>query len=335
VGDAAGEEHEEQHRDDASEAREHARQRSAARVSVTSRGPAPTLRSSRAADRVRVATWNCFGVPGGFVGLLTGRPNLPERLRSAPIARALAPYDVICIQENFLDSVSEFVEELADLLDMRVWHDRMLPEVLERSVFGAGLAILSAQPLEVRLRMFDVPACGMDMWASKGFASCELRTPSGASFRVVNLHLQSDDPPLRPSIYGPARSAQLRVLLDDLDRLEKMPTIVCGDLNVPEGSDEYREILLPSMRTYGFTEVAEGMGLQTYSPSRNWMVKKYDPHALDMRVDYVWTRSGDGRRFRTEGTPKLLLEEPLDEREGLFASDHFGVGVDLVLEDDE
>src|SRR4051812_2911047 len=89
-------------------------------------------------DLLRVATWNCWGAPGGLYGFFTGTPNVPERLRSQFIARELAGYDVICIQENFLDKVAFFIEEVADILGMEVWHDRRIRRIMERSSYGAG-----------------------------------------------------------------------------------------------------------------------------------------------------------------------------------------------------
>ena len=272
--------------------------------------------------------------------MLFGEPHLPERLRLGPIARALSGYDVICVQESFLDSVADFLAELADRLGMMLWHDRMLPHIRERSPFGGGLAILAPQPLDVVFEPFAVRASGFDAWACKGFASCDMRTASGARYRVVNLHLQSDDPKQYPALYGQARAAQLSVLLDALDRSgEPRPTVVCGDLNVQEGSDEYHQVLLPSMRDRGFVDVAEGLGLVTYAPGKNALLARLDPHAPDVRIDYVWTRDAGEHRWRVLDAPRLILSEPLvpdaDERAGsvpLFASDHFGIGVDLALE---
>src|SRR5436190_20760751 len=110
----------------------------------------------------------------------------------------------------------------------------MVSHVMERSVFGGGLAIMSTQPLDVTFEIFPGPASGFDAYACKGYATCELRTPGGTPFRVVNLHLQADDPKHLPEIYGPARVNQLATLLDGLRGREHLPTVVCGDLNVPE-----------------------------------------------------------------------------------------------------
>lgn len=307
---------------------------------VEGRRRPPAHYTSCVTDRLRVATWNCFGVPAGVFGWLLGEPHLPERFHTAHIARALASYDVICVQESFLDAVSEFFEELAERLEMKLWHDRMLPHVRERSPFGGGLAILTAQPLDVHFEIFNVRASGMDAWACKGFATCDLRTRAGTKYRVVNLHMQADDPPDQPAIYGHARASQLATLLDSLDRaVEPCPTVVCGDLNVREGSDEYHQVLRPSMRERGFVDVAEGMGLVTYAPARNALLARLDPSAADARIDYVWTRDAAGLAWRVTTPPHLVLSEPfteasLEERRSipLFASDHFGIGVELALD---
>ena len=286
-------------------------------------------------DRIRVATWNCFGVPSGLYGVLFGEPHLPQRFRIAQIARALAPYDVICVQESFLDSVAAFFQELAHDLGMQLWHDRMLPHVLERSVFGGGLAILARQPLDVTFEMFATRGCGFDAWACKGYATCELKTASGAPFRLVNLHLQSDDPKLAPHVYLPSREAQLDHLLAGLRRIApQLPTLLCGDLNVPEGSDEYDQVLAPRMHAHGYVDVASGLGLHTYAPAKNSLLARLEPDAPDSRFDYIWTRNSPERSFRIVAPPELFLTEALGEpHEGpLFASDHFGIGVALALE---
>ena len=287
-------------------------------------------------DRIRVATWNCFGVPAGVFGFLFGSPHLPERFRIAQIARALASYDVVCVQESFLDAVAEFFDELADLLGLHLWHDRMLPHVRERSMFGGGLAILATQPLDVAFKIFPAKASGFDAWACKGYATCELTTRSGAAFRLVNMHLQSEDPKDEPAVYLRARAAQIDSFLDGLAALtDKKPTIVCGDLNVPEGSDEYHRVLLPRMAAHGFTDVGSGMGLLTYTPARNALLRALDPHAIEARYDYVWTADGERHHFRVRTPPELLLAEPLsavdETAPPLFASDHFGIGVELEL----
>ena len=287
-------------------------------------------------ERVRVATWNCWGAPGGVYGFLTGTPNAPERLRSQEIARSLRSYDVICIQENFLDKVASFIEEVADLLGMEVWHDRMLPHVMQKSTYGAGLAILSAQPLDVTLEMFSSKASGFDAYASKGYATCELTTRGGERFRVVNLHLQSDDPKWAPEIHQRARSAQIAALVDGLERLGSVPTVLCGDLNVPAGSDEYHQVLLPRMRAIGFCDIAEGLELFTYAPARNSMLARHTPDdKIDARFDYIWTRDTPRRGFQMVSPPELLLADPFPRQSArgqlLYASDHFGIGVELEL----
>jgi endonuclease/exonuclease/phosphatase family metal-dependent hydrolase len=279
-----------------------------------------------------VATWNCFGVPAGLAGVMFGTPHVPERFVAEKVAKALEGYDVICVQESFLDAVAEFMGEVAERLGMHLWHDRSLAHVLDTSPFGGGLAILAPQPIEVVFEMFEERGCGFDAWACKGFATCELRTRAGERFRVANLHFQSDDPKLAPHVYVPARAAQLEALLDALQQSEGgIPTIVCGDLNVPEGSEEYHRVLAPQMRKHNFVDVALGMGLHTYTPARNALVARLDPLAEGVRVDYIWTSDGAGRTWRTVTPPTLLLAEPMGEQEHMYASDHFGIGVELEL----
>ncbi len=284
-------------------------------------------------SRVRVATWNCFGVPSGLLGVVLGKPHHPARFRVEAIARAFGAYDVVCVQESFLDDVATFFHDVADRLGRHLWHDRQLPHVLARSRFGGGLVIIDTSPLEVSFETFAERGCGFDAWAIKGFAVCSPRTHEGERYRLVNLHLQSDDPILAPHVYKPARMAQLEALLAALERPDLpgagLPTIICGDLNVPEGSDEYHQLLVPRMRAFGFHDVAAGYGLHTYSRTKNAIVARLDERATDVRVDYIF---GDAR-VRAISEPHLLLADSIGhvDEPPVFASDHFGIGIELEL----
>ena len=81
-------------------------------------------------------------------------------------------------------------------------------------------------------------------------------------------------------------------------------------------------------------DVASGLGLHTYAPAKNSLLARLEPDAPDARFDYILTSKGPSLSFRVVAPPQLFLTEALGEpHEGpLFASDHFGIGVELALE---
>ncbi len=286
------------------------------------------------APRVRIATWNCFGSITSLQGLLLARPRFPERLVSPALPRALAAFDVVCVQENFLPFVTTALEEVAHEARMRLWYDRDLPGIAERSVFGGGLAILSRRaPRSVTFTTFEGRSHGFDAYACKGFAVAEFDSPGGR-YRVVNTHLQADDPVFGVGDARAVRAAQFEALLAALD--PRVPTVLAGDLNVPYGSDEYAATVAPALDRAGLRDHGAGLPLVTFDPVTNDLLRAVGPTEVPARLDYVLSLGSDALRWTERAAPRLVLAEPLDEpldggRGRMFASDHYGLGVTLEL----
>jgi len=117
---------------------------------------------------------------------------------------------------------------------------------------------------------------------------------------------------------------------DDEDDPTYFPVVILADLNAEPGSDELRYLTgLTSLGTRGvrFADVwrygGPGPGY-TYDPCNAYAA---EAHEHPRRIDYVLIRGpGDGGTGRPHA-PRLAFTEPLD---GVYASDHFGVVVDLA-----
>jgi hypothetical protein len=145
-------------------------------------------------ERVRIATWNCFGVPPSAEDFFAGNPFWPERFDSKALLSELACHDVVCIQENLLEGVRARLARIqADAGFTELWFDPMGPDLEDGTFVGGGLAILSRFPLSVRFVRLPRGA-GPDGFARKGFAVADVGLPSGRVIHVVNTHLQADDP---------------------------------------------------------------------------------------------------------------------------------------------
>lgn len=285
---------------------------------------------------VRLATWNCFGAPQSLEDFLEGRPFWPERLLSPSVIEALSGYDIVCIQENFVGGVHERLEALRVAGGFsELWHDPPGPDGVDKTLVGAGLVILSRFPLKARFLRLP-RGVGADGFARKGAALAEVRLPGGRELFLVNTHLQADDGRVSPEECHAVRKDQVDVLADALrDPLASgVPTVLCGDLNVPCGTSEYER--LARRLGEGLSDHTARAGLLTYDTERNDVARAFHEGGPERAlIDYVWTsRRAAPTRIGME------LVAPLGELSGCparyegraFASDHFAVGVEFFID---
>jgi len=285
---------------------------------------------------VRLATWNCFGAPQSLEDFLEGRPFWPERLGSPAVIEALSRFDIVCIQENFVGGVHERLEALRVAGGFsELWHDPPGPDGVDKTFVGAGLVILSRFPLKTRFLRLP-RGVGADGFARKGAALAEVRLPGGRELYLVNTHLQADDGRVSPEACLHVRKAQVEVLCDALREpvSSGVPTVLCGDLNVPCGTTEYEGLA----RRLGerLTDHTARAGLLTYDTEQNDVARAFHEGGPERAlIDYVWTSQ--------RATPERIAMElvaPIGELLGCppqyagraFASDHFGVGVTIKID---
>ena len=289
-----------------------------------------------ARDQLRIATWNCFGVPQSFEDFALGRPFWPERLVAPEVVSALSGFDVVCVQENLTDRVRESLEVLAAAAGFEaLWFDPMGPDGPTGTFVGGGLAILSRFPIDVRFTRLPRGA-GPDGWARKGFAVADVTLPSGRGIHVVNTHLQADDYTVPGDACLEARAEQLAELVAAVEALGHTgrPAVLCGDFNVAHGSDEFARV--EAALGPGLVELASRAGLATYDTGRNDLAATFHSGGPERaQLDHLWVTVG---AFEVEDV-RMVLDEPLgdlgeapaayDKRP--FASDHFAVGATLTV----
>jgi endonuclease/exonuclease/phosphatase family metal-dependent hydrolase len=295
-------------------------------------------------ETIRIATWNCFGTPVCADDFFSGRPFWPERFESAAVIETLSAFDVVCIQENFVERVRaalDHVRERAGFTEL--WFDRMGPDAEDGTFSGSGLAILSRWPLRTVFHRYARGA-GPDGFARKGLAVAEVILPSGREVVVVNTHLQADDPHVPIEECREARAGQLTALADLIapHRRAGRPVVVCGDLNVAHGSDEYASLLalLGGRSTAeeamgALLDLTGAAGLRTYDVDRNDLAATFHSGGPDRALfDYIWVSPGfHAHEVRT------ILDQPLADLGApppphgarAFPSDHFGVGATLHI----
>jgi len=197
---------------------------------------------------------------------------------------------------------------------------------------GSGLLVLSRAPFEdvhfeaYVLRGFPQRVWHADYHAGKGFCALRFATAGGAVTLVdTHLHAQYGDDTYNDEY--PHRVAQLVQLAGALATIPN-PVIAAGDFNMEEGRREYAIFRgLTGMRD----AAAELDHRQPTTLGANPYRHERAPHA-DERIDYVFTRDGDGGRLRVRSIERIFDEPPAGGPAAF--SDHAGLVAEIDLEPD-
>jgi endonuclease/exonuclease/phosphatase family metal-dependent hydrolase len=175
-----------------------------------------------APGRLRVLTYNVHGLPS----LVTGDDTLA---RQAAIRPLLEPFDVVGLQEDFMD-------EGHALLTGEATHAARtrFADALEGRVYGSGLALLSRRPIasveNVHYEAFHgLLDAGSDGMASKGFQVARLELAPGVELDVYGSHLDAG----RGEGDEAARAAQVEQLVASMQgRSAGRAVLFLGDTNL-------------------------------------------------------------------------------------------------------
>lgn len=208
--------------------------------------------SAHGDDRVRVVTWNTWGLP---------EPFAPGRARRLPRIHQALPdlgADVVALQELWRGA-----RRL--ISGPRVW----VPDTRGDS----GLAIYTPHPTSPPRALSFTHASGLDALKRKGAMHTRVETPSGA-LDVVAVHLQAG----RTRRAAATRALQIEELLAWTADL-RGPTVLLGDVNLT-GACPGDRASEAALQAGGFTDVARSLG----STAPTW--------GGGHRLDRVFVRGG-------------------------------------------
>jgi len=195
--------------------------------------------------------------------------------------------------------------------------------------YGAGItmgnAVLSRWPIAAT-RVYPLPACGTD--ERRSLVVAEITSPHGKiPFFVTHLNWKLHESAVREQqVQEVAERVKAEAPIDGL------PPILVGDFNAQPEAAEIR--FLKGLQSLGgksvyfadcFEQTGEGLGV-TFDGTRNKFAEQYHEHPR--RIDYVFVRGPDKQ---VRGKPRLsrvVFDEP---RNGVFATDHFGVMAEISI----
>ncbi|HKO48128.1 MAG TPA: endonuclease/exonuclease/phosphatase family protein [Polyangiaceae bacterium] len=247
-----------------------------------------------APERLRVLSWNAWGLPAVST-------NLQARMTALPDAIAKLDPDLILLQEIWAESDGLTIKRGLER------HGYRYASHLAHTRYGmTGLFAASKLPLEnIGFLPFASGQIGHSFWhlewlAAKGIATFLVRTPVG-ELEVQNTHLQAQYDTDSYAAERLSQASQILSMRQDWSR----PLVLGGDFNT--GSEE-----LPRQALIDLDELRD----TTPSP----------------RPDTIFVRNGSSSRIRVIET-RQALTEPILLENGVTTvlSDHPAVVVDLEL----
>lgn len=232
--------------------------------------------------RLTVATWNVLAAPwaapafypAGMDPALLDRRTRAERTRS--VLQSLGA-DVVCLQET---TPPDLVRPLEDGLDLqfdvhaapngrRLWSNWSTPDVPWEP---NGTAILWRRGALVDVETGEVALSDDGNIAATLTAR---HAASGATVRVVSVHLDADQPE--------RRYRQLSVALSAFDAARAVIDVVAGDCN----EDTVGTSLSSAIADFGFQDALSGVG--NSDPTHPY-ARPSDDFASVGRIDHIFVR---------------------------------------------
>lgn len=188
-----------------------------------------------------------------------------------------------------------------------------------------GNAALSRWPIRTR-RVFPLPSGGTDENRSMLFV--EIDSPHGLlPFFVTHLNWK-----LHEGVVREEQVQEVAARVMESAPIDGLPPILVGDFNAQPEAAEVR--FLKGLQSLGgksvyfadcFEQRGEGSGV-TFDGTRNAFAEQYHEHPR--RIDYVFVRGPDKKVRGKPLSARVVFDEP---REGVFASDHFGVLAEISI----
>ncbi|WP_380169915.1 endonuclease/exonuclease/phosphatase family protein [Kineococcus sp. DHX-1] len=290
--------------------------------------PPPADRRPRAADApLRIMTWNVWWRFGDWRA---------RREALLAVLRAEQP-DVVGLQEVWADGDENLAEWLAERLGMHAaWSPSPAPDRWRRRLarhgdpstesLQFGNAVLSRWPF-LSTEVLDLPAGGYE---DEGRTALQVLVDAPRRpLPFTTTHLNSS--PAESAV----RVAQVRELVPFVARTRvkgaHYPPVLTGDFNAVAESDELRLChgYLTAGPVPGFVLVDSWRFADPADPGFTW--DRRNPfvariHQPDARIDHVLVGLAP---FTGEGSVRAVRRVAVDPVDGVWASDHTAVLVDL------
>ena len=259
---------------------------------------APAAVDPAGGTTLELLTYNTWGKPGIL--------GTDQKRRMGLIAPAIAPYQIVALQETFTGHARQIAQ--ASGLPFQTWHrDRRWFDITTSGLF----TLTRHAQVEVDFAPFKQGAT-WDRFAYKGVLFTRLDVPGVGKVDVYNTHYQAG------AAHGKIREHDNAVLAALVAKHDAgWPTFLLGDFNMTETSPEYRDLMARLAPRDGFREANPEAPGYTSDPANSHKADEKSPK----RIDFVFALPRDRWDVRFERVA-VAMDRPVG---GRHLSDHFGV----------
>jgi len=268
--------------------------------------------TNRAPGQFKLLTWN--------IQMLPTFPSVPplqkkQALRAPWIVEFLneQDYDIVVLQEVIDRKMTEILKE-----GLKGKYPHVLAADAKRGISGCsgGILIVSKIPLKYVTHTVYKHVSGVDGLAEKGCLLVEGEL-DGVKFQLAGTHLQAGDEAMKVKELTEIREG---IILPY--KLDGVPQILVGDMNIAADSEHYQRLLdTTEMTDYPLNDDHP----YTVDGKNSWNPPRKQPK----RIDYVL--------LNPRGTQSTIVRQTIQRakhpHEGgvMDLADHYGVAAEIVL----
>jgi endonuclease/exonuclease/phosphatase family metal-dependent hydrolase len=166
----------------------------------------------------------------------------------------------------------------------------------------------------------------------KGFQKVTVNLPKVGKINLFNFHMSAGG--YRSHSESRAsemiRCAQIQQLLNTT--LDKMPTLLVGDLNAGPEASNYRQVLNDGFKDS--FKMADGNGL-TWDPENSLVLSGSESYLPAQRIDHIFVNHTALSRLSPISGEMVLTEKSIhvDNNQSIPISDHYGVQVRFTIKE--
>lgn len=271
-------------------------------------------------NTLSIVSWNVCGLAGSMDRSHGGVKDWALRYDQIKDLIIKADPDILCLQEvhdaDLTDSLYRSLYE-----DYAYFYVHIGPRSMGSN---SGNFIASKYPLaDFSFNAFNDKA-GSNKWQKKGFVQFSVVADQKLILSVVATHFQYGEILDEKANIINVRKGQLSQIINNTEKwIGKTPILLVGDLNIHEGSEEYKDSYLATHFTHGYSS-KEPTGTDQLIQI-TWDDKMIQRGVLDEKIDYISFLSKDpitGEKLKIPSLSVSLLKTYDLQNPYLAISDH-------------
>lgn len=269
---------------------------------------------------LKVLTWNVQMLPR-LGAVFSSSFRKMQNTRTEWIVEYLrqTDYDVIVLEEVF---DKRFKKKMEAELKSTFPH-QLGPHKASLLKLSNGIMIFSKLPFQLVAQHTFKAAVAADVFATKGAAMIKIKHES-VNYYLIGTHLQADYPFKNNAQVRKKQLQEIKKKLIDTYVAEDDVLVIAGDLNVPDSTPEYTE-MLNILNVNDVVATANCSNFLTFSPLNFWNRQSSE----SSKLDYILIASKKNQYQTAE--PHINVITKNYKGQSIDLADHHGFGVRLKV----